>query len=144
MSSPPSRRDAAGRFHSAALRCLRRVRRADVELGVGPARLSALSVLVFGGPKSLGELATIEQVKPPTMTRIARGLEEAGLAERVADPADARVARLRATRRGRALVRRGRERRLDALEALLEGASRAEVAELDRAAATVLRLLAER
>ncbi|HXX01836.1 MAG TPA: hypothetical protein VEJ00_11510, partial [Candidatus Acidoferrales bacterium] len=60
----------ADRLHSVAIHLLRRVRKQDVETGEGPARLSALSVLVFGGPKTLGELAAAEQVKPPTMSRI--------------------------------------------------------------------------
>ena len=60
----------ADRLHSAAIHLLRRVRQQDVATGEGPARLSALSVLVFGGPKTLGELAAAEQVKPPTMSRI--------------------------------------------------------------------------
>lgn len=55
---------AADRLHSAAIHLLRRVRKQDEAAGVGPAQLSALSVLVFAGAKTLGELATAEQVKP--------------------------------------------------------------------------------
>jgi hypothetical protein len=63
----------ADRLHSAAIQLLRRVRKLDVATGEGPARLSALSVLVFGGAETLGELAAAEQVKPPTMSRIVAG-----------------------------------------------------------------------
>src|SRR5215475_2178440 len=63
------------RLHSAAIHLLRRLRVRDLESGVGPAQLSALSVLVFGGPRSLGELANAEQVRAPTMSRIVNGLE---------------------------------------------------------------------
>jgi hypothetical protein len=52
----------ADQLHSAAIHLLRRVRRADVESGISPARLSVLSVLVFGGPQTLGTLARAEQV----------------------------------------------------------------------------------
>src|SRR5258707_10580908 len=74
--------ETADRLHSAAIHLLRRLRVRDRESGVGPAQLSALSVLVFGGPRSLGELADAEQVRPPTMSRIVVGLEQAGLLRR--------------------------------------------------------------
>ena len=77
----------ADRLHSAAIHLLRRVRKQDVATGEGPARLSALSVLVFGGPKTLGELAAAEQVKPPTMSRIVAGLARSRLVTITADPA---------------------------------------------------------
>src|SRR5437588_7367070 len=85
------------RLHSTAIHLLRRVRKQDVATGEGPARLSALSVLVFGGPKTLGELATAEQVKPPTMSRIVAGLARSQLVEITADPHDARRLHIRAT-----------------------------------------------
>lgn len=110
----------ADRLHSAAIHLLRHLRRQDVEaLEIGPARLSALSVLVFGGPCTLGRLAAAEQVKPPTMTRLVDKLERDGLATRVTDPADRRSVRIAATRLGRAVLRRGRERRIQALAARL-------------------------
>src|SRR5256885_16104382 len=71
--------ETADRLHSAAIHLLRRLRVRDRESGVGPAQLSALSVLVFGGPRSLGELADAEQVRPPTMSRIVAGRERGGL-----------------------------------------------------------------
>src|SRR2546430_492571 len=88
----------ADRLHSAAVHLLRRVRKQDVGSGVGPAQLSALSVLVFGGAKTLGELAAAEQVKPPTMSRIVAGLVRSGLVETEADAHDARRLQVRATR----------------------------------------------
>src|SRR5437879_12518765 len=77
--------EAADRLHSAAIHLLRRLRVRDRESGVGPAQLSALSVLVFGGPRSLGELADAEQVRPPTMSRIVSGLGAAGDVRREAE-----------------------------------------------------------
>src|SRR5437879_13568739 len=70
--------ETADRLHSAAIHLLRRLRVGDRESGIGPAKLSALSVLVFGGPRSLGELADAVQVRPPTMRRIVSGLGRAG------------------------------------------------------------------
>lgn len=112
--------EIADRLHSAAIHLLRRVRRQDSASGGGPARLSALSVLVFGGPMTLGQLAAAEQVKPPTMTRIVAGLERSGLARRVADPVDARRIRILATTRGIRLLRQARKRRIEYLARGLE------------------------
>src|SRR5579871_1296134 len=72
----------ADRLHSASIHLLRRLRANDRASGIGPAQISALAVLVFGGPRSLGELAEAEQVRPPTMSRIVVGLERAGLVRR--------------------------------------------------------------
>src|SRR4029079_9657718 len=103
--------EAADRFHSAAIHALRHVRREDPQTGLSAARLSALSVLVFGGPRTLGELAAAEQVRPATMTRIAQSLVEDGYARRAGDPADGRVVRLSATAKGKRVMQRGRGRR---------------------------------
>jgi DNA-binding MarR family transcriptional regulator len=107
--------EVADRLHSAAIHLLRRVRRQDSGSGEGPARLSALSVLVFGGPMTLGQLAAAEQVKPPTMTRIIAGLERSGLARRVADPTDARRIRIHATPAGTRLLQQARKKRIEYL-----------------------------
>src|SRR4029077_12756810 len=86
----------ADQLHSAAIHLLRRLQVRDRESGIGPAQLSALSVLVFGGPRSLGELAEAEQVKPPTMSRIVAGLERERLVGRRATE-DGRRVRLEPT-----------------------------------------------
>jgi DNA-binding MarR family transcriptional regulator len=135
--------EAADRFHSAAIHTLRRVRREDPATGVGAARLSALSVLVFGGPRTLGELASAEQVRPPTMTRIVQALEADGLVRRRSDPDDGRVARVRATPKGRRVMQQGRERRIANLAGLLDRLSPDEVARVREAAELVERALAQ-
>ena len=131
-------RGTAERLHSAALRLLRDLAREDQASGVGPAQLSALSVLVFSGSRTLGELATAEQVAPPTMTRIATGLEESGLISRRRDGGDRRVVHVRATARGRRVLLAARDRRLARLEKRIAGLSKADLRTLDRAA-TILR-----
>src|SRR5260221_9576784 len=83
--------EAANRVPSAAIHLLRGLRIRDRESGIGPAQLSALSVLVFGGPKSLAELAQAEQVKPPTMSRIVAGLVWARLVHTVTNQDDRRA-----------------------------------------------------
>ena len=107
----------ADRLHSAAIHLLRRLRREDAKSGLSAPRLSALSVVVFGGPLTLGELAAAEQVKPPTMTRLVSALEDAGLVTREPDADDGRLTRIRATARGRTLLLQGRARRVAALSA---------------------------
>lgn len=106
--------EVADQLHSAAIHLLRKLRIRDRESGIGPAQLSALSVLVFGGPRSLGELADAEQVRPPTMTRIVAGLERGGLVRRHATE-DARRVRLEATACGAKVMWEGRKRRVESL-----------------------------
>jgi DNA-binding MarR family transcriptional regulator len=106
--------ETADRLHSAAIHLLRRLRVRDRESGVGPAQLSALSVLVFGGPRSLGGLADAEQVRPPTMSRIVAGLERAGLVRRHATE-DGRRVRLEASAKGTRILQEGRKRRVESL-----------------------------
>jgi DNA-binding MarR family transcriptional regulator len=131
----------ADQLHSAAIHLLRKVRQQDREAGVGPARLSALSILVFRGPMTLGELAVAEQVKPPTVTRIVAGLEAEGLAKRQADEKDARVVRLRATSKGVRLMQEARRRRIRDLADRLRTLSEAELEALRRAAEIIERVV---
>jgi len=110
----PELLETADRLHSAAIHLLRKLRVRDRESGIGPAQLSALSVLVFGGPRSLGELADAEQVKPPTMSRVVSGLERAGLLKRHATE-DGRRVRLVPTAKGTKILWEGRQRRVESL-----------------------------
>ncbi len=135
-------REVAVRLHGAALRLLRRLRRTDVELGVSTARLSALSVLVFGGPKTVSELAAIEQVSQPTMTSLVQGLTRQGLVRSEGDPSDRRVRRLRVTAAGERLLRRGQQNRVETLVAMMESLGRQDVLALGRAADLVEQMLA--
>lgn len=109
----------ADRLHASAIHLLRRLRVQDEALGVSAPRLSVLSVLVFAGSKRVGELARLEQVEPPTMSRLVDVLVREGLAARDPDPDDARAVVVRATAAGRRTLERGRSRRLEALEASL-------------------------
>ena len=123
----------ADRLHSASIHLLRRVRRQDASSGEGPARLSALSVLVFGGAMSLGDLAAAEQVRPPTMTRIVAGLERSGLARRASDVTDARKIQIHATEKGRRLLQQARKRRIEYLAEGLRDLDGSELSRLDAA-----------
>lgn len=116
--SSPAR--IADRLHSAAIHLLRRLRTEDARTGLTGPRASVLSVLVFGGPMTLGALAAAEQVRPPTMTRLVTALERKGLVAREASPTDARVTLVRATHRGMVLLQEGRGRRIARLQAVLQ------------------------
>ncbi|HXD19947.1 MAG TPA: MarR family transcriptional regulator [Vicinamibacterales bacterium] len=124
----------ADAIHSAAIHLLRRIRREDDRTGITPGRLSALSVLVFGGPMRLTDLARAEHVKPPTMTRIVAALEAGRLARRTSHETDGRSMRIEATRRGVRLMQEGRRRRVVRLGDALKGLSERELALLARAA----------
>ena len=130
----------ADAMHSAAIHLLRGVRKEDVRSGLGPARLSALSVLVFAGPMRLSDLARIEQVKAPTMTKIVAGLEIRGLVRRRADAEDGRAVRLEPTARGTKLLQEGRRRRVARLAEGLSALDAEEVELLGRAAAIIERV----
>jgi len=132
--------DLADRLHSVAIHLLRRARREDAAMGLPPAQASVLSVLVFGGARTLSALADVEQVKAPTMTRIVDALERAGLAQRLPDADDRRKLSIAATVAGTRLIQQGRSRRVKALAQLLADLDRDERATLNAAIALLARL----
>ena len=106
---------AAEDLNSGAIHLLRGLRAADKRSGLTAARLSALSVLVFGGACTLGELARAEDVSGPTMTRIVDGLVRLGLAERTGHPDSRRQVLISASNEGRDLMLEARARRLEVI-----------------------------
>ncbi len=101
--------------------------------GIGPTQLSALSVLVFAGAKTLGELAAAEQVKPPTMSRVVAGLRRSNLVEITRDPCDARRMHIQASGKGKQLLQQGRQRRVENLAAHLSTLTGGELGQLTTA-----------
>src|SRR5258708_14796210 len=97
---------------------------ANADSCAGPTPLSR-SFLVFGGPRSLGELADAEQVRPPTMSRIVAALESAGLVRRHATE-DGRRVRLEASAKGTKILQEGRKRRVESLAKALSSLSEEE------------------
>jgi DNA-binding MarR family transcriptional regulator len=133
-SENPQRVKTADALHSATIRLLRLVRTEDAQSGIGPAQLSALSVLVFRGEMTLGDLAGLEQVRPPTMSRIVDGLVQRRLAQRVSAPGDRRAVKLTATAEGKKLLLAGKARRVRALAGRMKGFSKEEMRILQTAA----------
>ena len=126
--------EVADRLHSAAIHLLRRLRVRDTESGIGPAQMSALSVLVFAGPRSLKELAAAEQVKPPTMSRVVAALVSSGLVRAISVGEDRRKLRLEPTSKGIAVMQEGRRRRIESLARALRGKAHRDIEVLSKAA----------
>jgi len=128
--------ELADRLHSAAIHLLRRLRIQDLASGVGPAKLSALSVLVFTGrPLSLAQLAAAEQVKNPTMSRLVTAMERDGLVHTAAAKEDARSIQITPTPRGKELLLAGKKRRVDSLAAALSSLNKDQAADMEKAIA---------
>jgi DNA-binding MarR family transcriptional regulator len=133
--SPPQEiLQVADRLQSAAIQLLRRARGREAEPGLSGPRLSALSVVVFAGPLTVGELAAAEQVRSPTMTRLVDGLQREGLVTREPNPEDARSVLVRATPTGKLVLSRGRSRRVEDLATRLTTLSPDELVALGSAA----------
>jgi DNA-binding MarR family transcriptional regulator len=135
------RYEVAGRLHSAAIHLLRSAAKTDTHSGQGPARLSALSVLVFGGPKTLGQLAAAERVKPPTMSRIVAGLKQSGLAKIQSEPGDARKKVISVTPKGERLLQKARKKRIQSLVESLKRLDESELKILRKAASLIEEML---
>jgi DNA-binding MarR family transcriptional regulator len=112
---------------------MRRLRRIDDRQPIGRARLSALSVLVFGGRRTLSQLADDEGVTAATMHHVVQGLLDAGLAHKKTDPEDRRKSVIEVSAKGRNLMLKARAARFAMLEEGLRTLSAAEVDCLQRA-----------
>jgi DNA-binding MarR family transcriptional regulator len=132
--------DLAARLRLAVTRLARRLRQ-QAEGEVTPSQLSALSSVGRLGPLTLGELAGVERVQPPSMTRIVAGLEEAGLVARTVDERDRRIARVQTTVAGQRFLERSRGRKNAYLAARIRTMNTEDRAVLARAAALLEHLL---
>ena len=132
--------DTARNLNSGAIHLLRARRVVDRESGLTPARLSALSVLVFGGPATLGRLAQAEDVAGPTMSRIVDGLVDHGLAQRHAHPDNARMTIVSATTDGETVMHAAAQRRFTEIIRALESLPAVDQRALHEAAPALRRL----
>lgn len=138
MARSSELRRVADQLHSAAIHVLRYAREADRQSTLGPAQLSALSVLTYGGPCAIGELAAAEQVAPPTMTRIIQALQARGFVRLKGSSKDARVTICEASPRGVAILKKARRARLDRIEGLLSRKKLEDIALLGKALETIV------
>lgn len=123
-----------------------RLRRRLVSEGDPSNELSLGAMAVLGclhrrGPLQIGELATYERVRPPSMTRTVTALESAGYVERRPHESDARLVMVHLTDQGRATLLADRKRRDAWLACQLRDLG-AEDRALLRAAAPILERLA--
>ena len=131
----------ASRLRLAVMRLSRRLRQQTPD-AITPSQISALSVIEGSGPLTLGELAALERVQPPTITRTVAALEELGLVVREVDASDRRVARVSIAANGRKLLERSRSRKNVYLAQRLRGLSEEDLEVIERAA-TLLERMAE-
>jgi DNA-binding MarR family transcriptional regulator len=145
MSTQISKESAilADVLHSAAIHLLRKLRREDAASGLNAPRLSALSVVVFAGPVTLGDLAAAEQVRPPTMTRIVDALAEQRLVVKKKNADDGRSTLIQATTAGKKLLMQGRERRVRALATQIAALRAVDRIALGSAAEILRKVIAE-
>lgn len=129
------------RLHAWAIRLLRWLREADRASPLSAAELSALSVVVHRGPLSLTALADLEQVRPPSMSRLVSSMEERRIVERTRTAEDRRVVRISATEAGRRLLEEGRQRRLESLRGALSELGSRDRRVLEEAVVVLERLL---
>jgi len=120
---------------------LARQLRSQTVAGLSPSLISALVTIERKGPVTLGQLAALERVKPPSVTRMVSALEQAGLVRREPDPVDRRVARLSLTADGKRTVLRSRTRKTAHLARRLRELDDAELASLRQALPVLERIL---
>ncbi|HEX8753909.1 MAG TPA: MarR family transcriptional regulator [Solirubrobacterales bacterium] len=128
--------DSAAKLRLAIVRTARRLRQeaASEATGLTPTSTAALSTIERHGPLTPSELAEIERVKRPTVTRTLGCLEREGLIERTPDPADGRSSLVSLNGAGRERLRRLRSRKNAYLARRMRDLSAGEVETLERAA----------
>jgi DNA-binding MarR family transcriptional regulator len=119
----------------------RHLSRVDAGEGLTRARLSALALLVLGGPRTLGDLAAAEHVRPPTMTRLVHAMEADGLVARAKNPDDGRSVVIRATPKGVEQLEQGRTRQIAPLAETIADLDRDERRQLEDATDLLGRVL---
>ena len=145
MSSVPTTDETAelaARLRLAVTRLARQLRQTS-DSDLSPTQSAVLTTLASHGPVTLGELAELERVASPTITKVTGILHERGLVETVTDPSDRRFVRVDLTAEGHALVERNRARKTAWLARQLQGLAPEEIERL-AAAADVLEHLTAR
>lgn len=111
----------AAQLHRAAAKLIRLARRADGGLGLGPLQTAVLAHLAEAGPLSIQDLAEVEGVAQPTMSRAVTTMATSGLIKRDIDRHDRRRAVVRLTRNGRTAHGRARRHRLELITSAVSG-----------------------
>jgi DNA-binding MarR family transcriptional regulator len=133
--------ETVSRLRLAVTRLNRRLRQQSSTGDVTPSQLSVMATLEREGEATLSQLASLERVQPPSMTRVVASLEQAGLVRRRVSEDDRRFARVELTTEGRQMIKRIRRRKDAWLARRLAELSPAEVAEVERVLPVLERLL---
>lgn len=134
--------ERAAHLRTAIVRTARRLRQeaAGEATGLTPTSVAALATIERRGPMTPSEIAAIERVKRPTITRTLGCLEREGLIDRSEDPADKRSALIAINGAGRERLRRLRKRKNAYLARRMRDLSDEEVETLERAAEILERM----
>jgi DNA-binding MarR family transcriptional regulator len=135
--------ELAGRLRLAITRLARQLRQTS-DADLSPTQASVLATVGASGPLTLGELAELERVASPTITKVIALLHEKGLVDKIPDPDDRRFVRVQLTRDGAALVERARARKTAWLARQLEQLSPDELERLLAATDVLEHLTARR
>jgi DNA-binding MarR family transcriptional regulator len=139
-TSAPSVPELASRLRLVITRSARRLRQQS-DPALSPTQAAALATIERAGPLTPSELARIERVQRPTISRVTARLGQAGLLERLPDELDGRGVRLRVTPEGRRTLRELRNRKTAYLAERLERLDPEDRAVLAQASALLERLL---
>lgn len=140
---PDETAELAGRLRLSVTRLARQLRQtADSDLS--PTQASVLATVSKSGPLALGELAELERVASPTITKVIALLHDKGLVHKVTDPDDRRFVRVSLTPEGEALLERTRARKTAWLARQLQDLSPAEIEQLAAATEVLERLTSRR
>jgi DNA-binding MarR family transcriptional regulator len=137
--------DSAAKLRMAIVRTARALRQeaAAEASGLTPTSTAALATIDRHGPLTPSELAEIDRVKRPTMTRTLGRLAREGLIERTPDPGDGRSSLVSVNGAGRERLRRLRGRKNAYLARRMRDLPAAEVETLERAAEILDRIREE-
>lgn len=142
-TAPPTTPELASALRLSLLRAARRLRSQRVNTAVTLSQLSALATVGKCGPMSAGELAAIERVQPPSMTKILVSLETMGWVERAPHPDDRRQSIISITGAGEDLLAAETRARDEWLSQRLLDFSDAELRILNEAVTVLNRLGSE-
>jgi len=140
---PDETAELAGRLRLTVTRLARQLRQTS-DSDLSPTQSAVLATLAGHGPVTLGELAELERVASPTITKVIALLHDRGLVDKITDPADRRFVRVQLTAEGGALVERTRARKTAWLARQLQDLSPQELQRLAAATEVLERLTARR
>ena len=127
--------ELAAQLRTAIVRTARALRQeaAAETSGLTPTSVAALATIERHGPLTPSEIAAIERVKRPTITRTLGCLDREGLIDRATDPADGRSSLVSVNAAGRERLRRLRRRKNAYLARRMRDLSAEEIETLERA-----------